>query len=51
MPEFDIALGIFILFLAIVMWRVEQVYWAWLAFWLAGTFYICWGIVKATKDR
>lgn len=51
MPESIIALGIFILFLAIVMWRMEHVFVAWLVFFVSGSFYIVWGIVKVTKDK
>jgi membrane-bound ClpP family serine protease len=53
MPESikDIFLGIFILFLAFIMWRVEKNFWAWLVLFIPGSFYVVWGIIKAIKDR
>jgi membrane-bound ClpP family serine protease len=49
-PVKDIALGIFILFLALIMWRVEENFWAWLALFIPGSFYVVWGIIKVLKD-
>jgi membrane-bound ClpP family serine protease len=46
----DIFLGIFILFLALIMWRVEERSWAWLVFFIPGSFYVVWGIIKAMRD-
>jgi membrane-bound ClpP family serine protease len=46
----DIALGIFILMLALIMWRIEENFWAWLVFFIPGSFYVVWGIIKALKD-
>lgn len=45
----DIFLGIFILFLAIIIWRMEHLFWAWALFFLGGSFYIIWGFIKGLK--
>lgn len=42
----DLFLGIFILILALLMWRATGNFWAWLLFWAPGSFYIMMGLVK-----
>jgi hypothetical protein len=51
MPDYfkDLALGIFIGFLALIMWRVEHNIWAWLIFFVASAFYIVLGFIKGLR--
>jgi hypothetical protein len=43
---FDLFLGIFILFLSIVVWRFTENFWGWIILFLPGAFYVVRGLYK-----
>lgn len=46
----DIILGIFILMLSLIMWKAEQNFWAWLALFIPGSFYVILGAIKGFRE-
>jgi hypothetical protein len=51
-PAFkDLALGTLIMILALLTWRITGNFWAWLVFFIPGSFYIIKGLIGAIKDR
>ena len=47
----EIFLGIFVVFLALLLWRATHNVWGWLVFFIPGTGYIVFGLVKVIRDR
>jgi hypothetical protein len=43
-------IGIFILILALFIWRITENFWGWLALFLPGAFYVFWGIRLITRE-
>ena len=44
-------MGIFVLLLALIMWRATHSFWAWLVFFIPGAFYVLFGLCQVIKER